>query len=221
MRTDMQKVIIDRPRAGGHNYQKPAKPQIRDTDADYGPMRQSMKKDKIVQWAEKSQTDVLGPLKRFLRKRVGKKWNDVWSEICRSTNGVMGSHLKDHVDWMVERNRPVGYRISGEFYVDDHGILKESETKPKTKRSRKLKIVKLNGQDYYNHQDIWYRVTVCDFQNAPLQVDDVFGFGGTKWATRTSIKCRLIDAYGKSVYCSEKQQANSKECKKLNRLTGV
>jgi hypothetical protein len=51
----------------------------------------------------------LAPLKRFLRKQVGRPWNKVYSEISerlRSTSAVQ-QHVRDHVWDYVERHATI------------------------------------------------------------------------------------------------------------------
>jgi len=74
--------------------------------------------------------DRLGPLRKFLKSQCGRKWNDVYSDICKQVDRrcIRGYHLHTHVDGMVERYAPAwaGYikwwRRS--LYVDEEGILR-------------------------------------------------------------------------------------------------
>jgi|AGTN01.2.fsa_nt_gi hypothetical protein len=46
------------------------------------------------------------PLRRFLESRVGRAWNDVYSELCRDLHcdGRMRHEINSRLDWFVERN---------------------------------------------------------------------------------------------------------------------
>jgi hypothetical protein len=52
----------------------------------------------------RSQSDNLEPLIRFLRSHVGKHWDGVYSELCRSLDGksMTGQHVLDHLKHFVQ-----------------------------------------------------------------------------------------------------------------------
>ena len=104
MRSDLKKVIVERPRRGGKwaRKQRPAKRVALSVAADEfadGGAAARLQKDKEFR-------DHLAPLKRLLRKNVGRPWDKVYSEICEFADrrSVQGFHLLDHVDYFVERN---------------------------------------------------------------------------------------------------------------------
>jgi hypothetical protein len=129
MRRDMHKVIVERPRYGGHGARKGRRPR----DLEDEPAKQGMRRP--YQSDPKSLNEHLGPLRRFLRKQVGRPWNKVYSEICE---GLRAGHpLHDHVrrhlfDYVTieNRNLPRAKRRYRLFYVDARtGILRV--TKPR------------------------------------------------------------------------------------------
>lgn len=79
-------------------------------------------------------TDVLGPLRRYLLQSVGRRWDDVYSEISQNipSDSMQGRHIRQHVEGYVEQevilidNKP--YRmpkygtgpvpITRDFYVN-------------------------------------------------------------------------------------------------------
>lgn len=234
MRKDMKKVIVSRPRAGGINHcgrRKITAHQIDDFDDfdDGYPRKISAKKDTVgLNGDEKSQSDLMGPMRRYLRKQLGRLWNDVWSEICENNKDFMGEHLKMHIVWEVETNcrfnedgelvSDNGYTFYRQrFYVDPNtGVLcisKGSSFKPK---KPELRIVEMDGMEYYCHEDIWYRVKTIPYKKPDSR------WYGTVWCIESDVFGSASDGfykrYGKSVRCTWKQQANSKEIKKLNRL---
>jgi hypothetical protein len=144
MRRDMGRVVIERPRSGSAHKS----PKIRDfggrinADDDYdGPTRLPSSREKIYGQAtgvlQKRFTDVLGPLRRYLRKNVGRPWNKVYSEACevlrsggRGVEHVLDVHLLSEVDRNVEMDghgNPVsathGYRVSGYYVHPRTGLL--------------------------------------------------------------------------------------------------
>lgn len=99
MRKDMSKVIVERRRTGGKNDRKGRAPR----SLDDLPQKQSMKsshKDR------KSLNENLKPLVRFLKSRVGKKWDNIYSEICENlkVTSTVQQHVKDHIWDYVYKN---------------------------------------------------------------------------------------------------------------------
>jgi hypothetical protein len=176
MRKDMKKVLISRSRVGGINQSKRRKIDINQIDDfddfdDGYPQRISAKKDTVgLRGDEKEQTDLMGPLRRYLRKQVGRPWNDVWSEICENNKDYMGEHLKLHVEWEVitdcwldENGELTGERgwlfYRPRLYVHPTtGILSFSQGKTYKSKKPEVRIVEMDGMEYYLHEDIWYRV---------------------------------------------------------------
>lgn len=191
-------------------------------------------------------------LRRFLQSRVGQPWDQVYSEVCAEADSrsFKGHHLREWLEFEIEQNCqmegdivvdqrgiPLGrYWRWGDFYIHPvTGTLECSRVEQiRRKEPNKKKVLELNGQQYYQHDGLWYRVKM---QEVPLVEHK--GFGGRRykdidswWAlkdvmldlSRTyhewSVKNKLINTYGRSpngkVWCCVwKQSANSKEIKKL------
>jgi hypothetical protein len=146
MRRDMSKVIVERPRRGGGRDRK--RRQAREFDDM--PSKQSMKRGHTDL---KDLNENLAPLKRYLRKNVGRPWDKVFSEICeniRMDNAVQ-KHVRGHVfDYvhlhvivegkMIFTSRFWGvYELwNGDLYVcPKSGLLKEYHLRNKA-RSRRI-----------------------------------------------------------------------------------
>lgn len=110
----MSKVVVERPRHG-HSLRN-GKTALRikqyDDSVEYDdmPKRVSGSRNKHIRssgvYETKSFTDMLGPLRRYLRSNVGRPWDKVYSELAqhldkRKTTGI---HIFDHVKWEVEQN---------------------------------------------------------------------------------------------------------------------
>jgi len=99
----MKTVVTEQPRSGSSN--KSLKTGLRlskdhyDEDHDTGPRRHPISRYRQHGWDAKGFTDVLGPLRRFLRKNVGRPWNKVYSEMSKSLNKrtLTGQHIWTHV----------------------------------------------------------------------------------------------------------------------------
>lgn len=108
MRRDMERVIITPARHKsyvGPKNKKYGKSLRYDPEDDFSsePKRVSAGR-KQYSFASKDFSDLLGPLRRFLKKNVGRPWNKVWSEVCEQTDhrSVVGNHFRDHVKMEVE-----------------------------------------------------------------------------------------------------------------------
>lgn len=103
MRPDMFRVIIESGRHGGHNDRNATKPRrVGDWDAYHS--HESMR---LPHKDRKEQSDRFSVMRRYMRAQVGRPWDLIWSEICRSISGrhVLGFHLRTHMGQdIVERN---------------------------------------------------------------------------------------------------------------------
>lgn len=123
MRADMAKVIVERPRRRGIDTRLGRKI----TEHDLMPSTEGMRAPHVRYYGGKELNENLAPLLRFLESRVGKPWDDVYSEICeniRVTNAVQ-DHIRVHVKQFVETSTSMdkegriwinGYRP---FLLDD------------------------------------------------------------------------------------------------------
>jgi hypothetical protein len=121
MRTDMARVVTERERRGHTN---PSRKWGRRLGAceydhdDHGPARAPIARRTQYGWKAKEFSDRLGPLRRYLRKQVGRPWDQVWSEITRTLDkrSLSGQHIFEHIQWEVEQHVRVG--DDGRLYHD-------------------------------------------------------------------------------------------------------
>src|SRR5437762_147683 len=103
MREDMAKVLVERPRLRGCALNKPKSywRELYGIATEDQPKRESIKR----RWwgGQKYFNEHLGPLRRFLDSRLGRPWNDVFSEICEriNRNSVVQNHIRTHVEQYV------------------------------------------------------------------------------------------------------------------------
>ncbi|HEY6250011.1 MAG TPA: hypothetical protein VI685_08615 [Candidatus Angelobacter sp.] len=203
MRSDMKKVVVERPRSGSRqrNNKFGARiPYIPDYDYDEQP-KKARGFESFTAGFRKRFTDVLGPLDGFLRKNVGRPWDKVYSELCagldkRKTTGL---HIFQHVKDMVATSCRYGpdrkvyhmqwgkeYEVCG-FYVHPRtGLLCEARGESKRDRARKFmlaeeEVTRLyldNGHGYQKHNGIWYAVKwsriVVGYNDPAIIVRDLF-----------------------------------------------
>jgi hypothetical protein len=127
----------------------------------------------VYGWDRKEFSDLLGPLKRFLHSCIGRKWDDVWSDICAnlSTNTV-DQHLRGHALSEVEQHcilvddtvMTSGRYSSGlhppyGLYVDPQdGTVRKSAESPPYHRKRR-DIVQVDGRAYIKDGNVLYSTT--------------------------------------------------------------
>ena len=110
MRSDMAKVICERPRGKspmGKLLLRANRRQAR-RDPEGAPAYQSMKlvHADCCGWWLKSHGEHLAPLHRFLEAAVCRPWNDVYSEICHSLDcrSTVQRHVLFHVNRYVDQH---------------------------------------------------------------------------------------------------------------------
>jgi hypothetical protein len=130
MRPDMAKVITERPRRAGeadarkfgHALSKDEIDRERHEDAERGGLVAS---SRARRRHPRMQTDLLGPLRRFLRKQVGRPWDKVVSELSAQLDRrtLDRRHVFDHVECEVATHATIGE--GGEIVARDrwsHGL---------------------------------------------------------------------------------------------------
>jgi hypothetical protein len=105
VREDMAQVVTERPRyhsSGRYHDVRPRGVARLDLDrlGDL-PRREGMRRPHVDR---KDFSDVLGPLRKFLVRRVGRKWDDVYSEICEriSPNSTIQLHILGHLEDLID-----------------------------------------------------------------------------------------------------------------------
>lgn len=110
-------------------------------DFDSGPSYLSSSRKRQYGYDSKNLNENLRPLKRFLKKSVGKKWDDVYSEIKSNVDHrkTIGFHVLQHLSWNVAKDVILcndgkfrQFTYSSEYfglYIDDNRILRNIEHK--------------------------------------------------------------------------------------------
>jgi len=241
MRPDFPKVIVERPRYGG-GISDP-KGYKKDLQGDWDELA---KREKIRQkWMKspsyKEFSERLGPLKRYLYSKVGKAWNDIYSEIREhlSYDSVIQAHVMTHlydyvaldVEWIdgvlcYKQQRRYGrleVTASGQdqFYVDpDDGILKVIYTTGKYKYNwRKPKdLFWINKSELKVAMIIEGLYYECQLTRVPEDFGKgKYGYLDSKYDVcyRCSFNLqKMFMKYGEGLYCTSKRQLNSKEIRK-------
>lgn len=112
MRSDMSKVIVERPRVGGRYLRKGRRPR----DPDDVPKHKGLHRAAVERDSWKDLNENLQPLRRYLHSQVGRPWDKVWSEICANLrpSSAVQQHVRDHVFDFVAKDV---FEREGEFHV--------------------------------------------------------------------------------------------------------
>lgn len=111
MRKDLNKLLCERERWSSSNkfgYYRHMKEfaQGDGEEIENLPLREGMRKRYKVRGNWKTFGENLNPLLGFIRKSVGKRWDDSYSELCSvfDMNSVINQHIEIHLFQFVERN---------------------------------------------------------------------------------------------------------------------
>ena len=99
MRQDMKTVLTERPRHGLVRKFHEVRTRTKRGNYDDLPAFEGMRRPYLYGFNNKQFSDHIKPLIRFLWSSVGRKWDDVWSEIAAQVpaGSTMNDHLRGHV----------------------------------------------------------------------------------------------------------------------------
>lgn len=178
MRTDMGKVITERPRWGHRDPNLGTALSVRweGPDAEYNiPVRgggRGFLRTKMF-------SDLLGPAQRWTRGQVGRPWNKVYSELCgtfdrrKTTQRHVLEHICGSIGWValhVEKHadgywRPVGrysHWYAPEFYVHPRtGLLCRQNRPPRgsqpPRRDPDVLPIEGTAEEFRLFGGLWFR----------------------------------------------------------------
>lgn len=166
MRTDMRKVLIERPRIGHSRCYHDIRTRQNSADFDDMPSCEGMRRP--YNYDERKEfSDLLGPLRGYLYSCRGRLWDDVWSEIsAQLSNNTVDSHLKSvHVPQFIEthvtliddrayglgsrRSYGLGYEVRGLYVHPVTRLVCEQKPKPE----KRMKVTRVDGIAYIKGED--------------------------------------------------------------------
>jgi hypothetical protein len=158
-----------------------------------------MKINHIIGHGGKELNEYLPPLYRYLNDQVGRRWDDVYSEIRKTIVGKNPNAVKSHILQHIfgfngvelhsysignKRYRNNGYYRSGpmelygdQLYVDDEGILRKYKSdKKKVNYAQVMKEKWMetarhlpNGNQARKINGIWFEITLSPILEAQIQ----------------------------------------------------
>jgi len=236
MRADMDRVVIERPRANrsGAVLRKRVERSRMKRMGEDAPTKATMSPGRRFGYDCKNLADLINPLYRWLDKQVGRPWDKVWSEVCQTLKGGTTSldHIKGHVESGVTQNHDVrmvdgfphysGRRglnpmTAGDRYVDDKGFLRMvPRIKENTSRGRYKSEVKAppyvekDGKFYKEIEGIWFELTMVPYVGPWLTFSQQHKLPGL-WANYEN-QYTIRD---KVYYCTNKRTISRKEKRAL------
>lgn len=137
MRKDMKDVLVTPGRYGKYDEARKTQTSNDVEKLESLPEREGMKRRYAEGGWGWSFGDHINPLRRWLHKRVGKLFDDVYSEFCEHNDArsIRGWHARDHfwmeVDTYEERLVKLERRWSwpSRFYIDADGVLCEEKNR--------------------------------------------------------------------------------------------
>lgn len=132
MRSDMHKVIVERPRRGGRGRVRGHRAEKNAALEDL-PSKEGVRRRHALSGSRKELNEHLAPLERYLRKQVGRPWDLVYGDICaglKITSAVQ-LHVRQHLWDYVERHVTVN-RDRRVFSKGGHWLWRVTELRPGT-----------------------------------------------------------------------------------------
>lgn len=179
MRSDMHKVIVERPRLLRARWknkktalrltnQQSAQAMDASEDYDGGPRRASSRRH------EKWLNENLAPLRRYLMRQVGRPWDKVYGEIRKTidTRSAIGLHVLQHLEDYVTtdaflqdgvvcewRWRCGAMSVSGLYVHPKTGLLRFAKRRKTPRQELPRETVRVNDTVRYQKIDgLWFRM---------------------------------------------------------------
>jgi hypothetical protein len=245
MRSDMSKVVVERPRRSDFGDRKGRK-----IDHDHLPSKQGMRAPHVRNYGGKQLNENLSPLRRFIESRVGRPWDKVYSEICENlrADNTVQQHVRDHIEdfvsirtSMVDGEVVVHYSSPtllknsyiGLYVHPVTGILLRNKTRLTRRQERKVwkdhraaeeasKIhVAKDGTEYRKVNGLWFEVlwdTVTKREFSYLKNGEKITFYET-YIRKDIFTDRMHNTVGER-YRSGKRQLSKKELRNLGLTNG-
>ena len=176
------------------------------------------------------------PFRRFLQSRVGRLWDEVYSEIKVANPGRSAAKLIKDLDFYVEKAVMVdgvpwtsdlrsplstSYGTWCRFYVNpDTGILEKSPDRPRIRAKWKPDppkdwIVINDWERYHLRRGAWYNIRFIPAgPNCENFARDIF-IGNSHVVDPTSRHYRLMDRYKAEIVAVEMRQVTTKVLRKI------
>jgi hypothetical protein len=221
MRSDMAKVIVERPRTGGDVSFPRSRPDCDWLDMDEWQSRQSIRRP----WSHdrKCLNENLAPLRRYLQSQVGRPWSKVYCEICQhmNRNSAVQLHIWQHLmQYVCVDKNYEGYdrgtRDRADFIVHPRtGLLCVNRHRQRWRGQKPpVNANRVMGEgdvQYHRINGVWYEIRLARVPATRHGYD--FGLRRHVWQVSDM---ELNSFYGRrDVYGAAKRQLNKKGIRRL------
>ena len=182
MREDMAKIVVDKGRKKYYNTGKTKHFNSSDKEEGYSsalPSKEGMRAPHVRNYGYPNLLDNLNPLYGWIRKQVGRHWDDVYSELIgglKNMPDIHRVHIMSHVDHFVNYKMDAHGRWAD--YEVKNGILVEVKKKKFVKEKKPLTEFVKDGIKYKKENGIWFSLKETKKQEtAPIWKDgEIIGF---------------------------------------------
>jgi len=223
MRPDFDKVLVERPRLGGHWARKRGR-QFNPKYVGGLPSKEGIKRP--YGYNTKSLNENLSPLKRYLNSQVGRSWDKVYSEIRqmigKNPNAVKGHILQHLYGWdgiyihvnivdnkVFRKNSRFQYGETelnnNQLYVDSYGIIRRYRRKSGKKQTYRqqqeetwMKTARHlpNGTQARKINGIWYVVSLTSVKKDQIFTQTYKTVWGTSYSVETVVVNDILGTRG-------------------------
>ena len=229
MRSDMAKVIVERPRIFSRHpsRKKGYRKSLQSVPLDELPRRELM----LGRWKGRGKylNEHLGPMRRFLRSNIGRPWNKVHQELCEHVsfdNAVQAhvlAHIYEYVHLHVEvEDKATVYMKKGKWYRHMLG----KDTMYVCPNSGILKVVQGNRRHppadpipkdtcvkYLKRDNVWWEVHLRSTENVRYDRWDVWLECNISQLTQQD----CVRTYGGNLFATSKRPLTPHETRQLYR----
>jgi hypothetical protein len=232
----MMKVIAEPGRAGSsssYRKTKGEKKRLQQEGLEGGVQHEGMSR-RLSRTERRPSRNHLSALRRYLHKQVGRRWDEVYSEICQNapSGSYLGYHLRQLISWEVSSDVTMdgdemrgrnGWKVyNGDLYAcPETNILKVYDDGSKRRRYRwrptyEYEMLAVDENHKYVKVDgLWYMVGFTDIPGAEVTERPfdlvlkapVFAVDPKAYRHQN----RFMSVWGGPVYASSKRQANTRE----------
>lgn len=206
---------------------------------DYRNIEDAPKREKIVYGRTKHSSTTYNAVQNFLRSRVGKSWDSIYSEISQSVSKKTkaGEEFYTALDWLVEFNAKIvdgqvvkadgedlnTYRACDFYVCPKTKTLKKTPKKKTTRYRSNRESISLDideNRQYHKIDNIWYEVFLAPIPERGRWYDAAYHEifckdGNVAEADQPYFASRLERIYGKRRYAVHCIRLNKRELQKL------
>lgn len=202
---------------------------MRQADPESLPNRESTAKRRLFGYDCKHNSRWHLNIDKFLLSRIGRKWSNVYSELCKKKDKFVAAD--DSIDRLIKYSVKVDFSNKLEhyqdFFVDESGILQKVKKVSYKKRQKTPSVdyLVIDGETYGLRSDgMWYHLL---FKPIPepkyVWVYKPYSFGTLKktFFSRVNVSDKVFDVWLLEYYCEPQHSKwkNGRYCYKYNQVS--